>query len=105
MDTKTGGPAFPHEYKYGDGTAHREDGMSLRDYFAANCPHEEVEDRIPKTCGDLADIFVALGWVSMERRNRSVINCYTERHVQRLRALVRYEYADDMLTARGARHD
>jgi len=31
----TGGPAFPHEYKYGDGTAQRCDGMTLRDYFAA----------------------------------------------------------------------
>lgn len=29
-----GVPAFPHEYKYGDGTAHRNDGMTLRDYFA-----------------------------------------------------------------------
>ncbi len=35
MTTNTGGPAFPHEYKYGDGTAHRCDGMTLRDYFAA----------------------------------------------------------------------
>jgi hypothetical protein len=35
MKTITGGPAFPHEYKYGDGTAHRCDGMTLRDYFAA----------------------------------------------------------------------
>ena len=32
---KVNGPAFPHEYKYGDGTAHRCDGMTLRDYFAA----------------------------------------------------------------------
>jgi hypothetical protein len=31
----TGGPAFPHEYKYGDGTAQRFYGMSLRDFFAA----------------------------------------------------------------------
>jgi len=31
----TGGPAFPHEYKYGDGTANRCEGMTLRDYFAA----------------------------------------------------------------------
>jgi hypothetical protein len=31
----TGGPAFPYEYKYGDGTAQRCDGMTLRDYFAA----------------------------------------------------------------------
>ena len=35
MTTNTGGPAFPHEYKYGDGTAQRCDGMSLRDFFAA----------------------------------------------------------------------
>lgn len=34
-EIKNGGPAFPHEYKYVDGTAHRDDGMSLRDYFAA----------------------------------------------------------------------
>lgn len=30
-----GGPAFPVEFKYGDGTAERAFGMSLRDYFAA----------------------------------------------------------------------
>lgn len=35
MTTETGGPAFPHEYEYGDGTAQRCDGMTLRDYFAA----------------------------------------------------------------------
>jgi hypothetical protein len=31
----TGGPAFPYEFKYGDGTASRAEGMTLRDYFAA----------------------------------------------------------------------
>ena len=30
-----GGPAFPHEFKYGDGTVQRAIGMTLRDYFAA----------------------------------------------------------------------
>ena len=30
-----GGPVFPHEFKYGDGTAQRCEGMTLRDYFAA----------------------------------------------------------------------
>lgn len=34
-EIKDGGPAFPHEYKFGDGTADRSEGMSLRDYFAA----------------------------------------------------------------------
>lgn len=32
---ETGGPAFPHEYKYSDGTANRAEGMTLRDFFAA----------------------------------------------------------------------
>lgn len=34
-EIKDGGPAFPHEYKYGDGTAERAEGMTMRDYFAA----------------------------------------------------------------------
>ena len=29
-----GGPAFPHEFKCGDGTAQRCKGMTLRDAFA-----------------------------------------------------------------------
>lgn len=35
MSKDTGGPAFPYEFKYGDGTAKRAEGMTLRDYFAA----------------------------------------------------------------------
>lgn len=38
MSADNGGPAFPHEYKFGDGTAARADGMTLRDYFAAHAP-------------------------------------------------------------------
>ena len=29
-----GGPVFPHEFKYGDGTVQRCEGMTLRDAFA-----------------------------------------------------------------------
>lgn len=29
-----GGPVFPHEFKYSDGTAQRCVGMTLRDHFA-----------------------------------------------------------------------
>lgn len=35
MSKQDGGAAFPYECKYADGTAEREIGMSLRDYFAA----------------------------------------------------------------------
>ena len=46
-----GGPVFPHEFKYGDGTAQRCEGMTLRDYFAAKalqgiCAAPEHLDRI-----------------------------------------------------------
>jgi hypothetical protein len=61
----TGGPAFPHEYKYGDGTAQRCDGMTLRDYFAAkamlgilNDPHREINypyDAVASYAYSLAD--------------------------------------------------
>lgn len=32
---ETGGPAFPHEYKFGDGTGRWHDGMTLRQYAAS----------------------------------------------------------------------
>ena len=46
----TGGPAFPHEYKYGDGTAQRCDGMTLRDYFAAKAMQNQISN--PLKLGD-----------------------------------------------------
>lgn len=62
-----GGPAFPHEYKFGDGTADRAVGLSLRDYMAAKAlaavpmpqghMHDEkaVYDRIASHCYKMAD--------------------------------------------------
>ena len=40
-----GGPAFPHEFKYGDGTAQRCEGMTLRDYFAAKVMQSYLVDK------------------------------------------------------------
>ena len=55
MNTKdTGGPAFPHEFKYGDGTAGRAEGMTLRDYFAAKAMQMFVEDLDPIQAADMA---------------------------------------------------
>ncbi|AOI76083.1 hypothetical protein [Burkholderia sp. NRF60-BP8] len=46
-EIKDGGPAFPHEYKFGDGTADRAVGLTVRDYFAAKaiqgiCAHRDT---------------------------------------------------------------
>ena len=45
-----GGPVFPHEFKYGDGTAQRCEGMTLRDYFAAKAM--EVDYTLAKNFTD-----------------------------------------------------
>ena len=45
-----GGPVFPHEFKYGDGTAQRCEGMTLRDHFAAKAM--EVDYTLAKNFTD-----------------------------------------------------
>ena len=40
-----GGPVFPHEFKYGDGSAQRCEGMTLRDYFAAKAMQSYLLDK------------------------------------------------------------
>lgn len=43
--TNNGGPAFPHEFKYGDGSVQRCEGMTLRDYFAAKAMQSYLLDK------------------------------------------------------------
>jgi hypothetical protein len=71
MKTHTGGPAFPHEYKFGDGTAKRADGMTLRDYFAAKA---------------------AAAWISRSEWDASADDSFF--------ASMAYDIADAMLEAR-----
>lgn len=50
MTTKeTGGPVYPHEFKYGDGTAARADGVTMRDLFAATALHGFLASGVPQT--------------------------------------------------------
>ena len=44
-------PAFPFEFKYGDGTAMRTEGMTLRDYFAAKAMQALISAHANDTCG------------------------------------------------------
>lgn len=94
-----GGPAFPQQDLTQFSAAPSYEGMSLRDWFAAHCPHEEVEKRMPTTVGDVADKCVALGWIK-PYPNQEAYKAYTTRHRDQLRCWYRYEYADDMLKAR-----
>lgn len=45
MSKYTGGPAFPHEFRFGDGTANRADGMTLRDYFAVHASEQDIRNQ------------------------------------------------------------
>jgi len=69
--------------------------LERRDWFAALCPQEEIKARIPNTCGGTRDALVALGIVP---RDTDVLG-YKEKHVALLRAIVRYQYADEMIKA------
>jgi hypothetical protein len=80
MTTNTGGLAFPHEYKYGEGTAQRCDGMTLRDYFAAKamqgiyaCPDHVTEPDgsggpDPLTDSDIARLAYAMADAMLHAR-------------------------------------
>lgn len=57
MNTENGGPAFPHEYKFGDGTAERADGMTLRDYFAAKA----MQGLLAQSCGTAPTSSISFG--------------------------------------------
>ena len=43
-NTKTGGPAFPSNYLHTDGRTFHEEGMELRDYFAAKAMQGMLAD-------------------------------------------------------------
>jgi hypothetical protein len=83
-----GGPAFPHKYKYGDGTAGCADGMSLRDYNAIHAPQPDAQT------------------IEFESRCDRNLNPHNEPHKPAIRSQLeiicdlRYKYADAMLKAR-----
>lgn len=64
-NTNTGGPAFPSTYTHTDGRTFHEDGMDLRDYFAAKAMSAlvtcgvDVAYDIAKTAYIIADAMLA----------------------------------------------
>lgn len=61
MAIETGGPAFPHPYSFDDQSAnkeHAQDGMTLRDYFAAKALQAiigKLEGLRPQDCISAAE--------------------------------------------------
>ena len=92
MSKDTGGRAFP----CGDMRA-IDSGMMLRDYFAAHCAQEEIDMRLPGTVGDMAERLKREGIIGPWT---DIIRAYGPADVQKLRAILRYEYADAMIAER-----
>lgn len=82
---KDGGPAFPHVVLYDEKPVAHEQGMSLRDYFAAKAMHAELN-----TAGAFKEPAEALS-EEAERNGRSI-----EQQI----AVNAYSLADAMLERR-----
>ncbi len=86
-------PAFPTDVPYTDGDGnhytYQEDGMTLRDYFAAHAPREAI-NAISGTSIEDAAKFIG---VTVEEYNY-------RKHAHLVDAKARYIYADAMLMAR-----
>lgn len=70
MPNKDGGPAFPHEYKFSDGTANRDDGMTLRDWFAGMALQGYIAARIEVGEQTLTNLCYAKADAMIEERGR-----------------------------------
>lgn len=85
--SKDGGPAFPHPDYLHTGA----DGTSLRDWFAAHAPAQEIDNMVPNSISEAASY---IGITAKEYRAQ-------EHYVQAL-AKARYLWADQMLKTREA---
>lgn len=79
-----GGPAFPFVVPGGDGADIHEQGMSLRDHFAAAALQAIVSQKLLNPCGDfVADDGLLQHWQAAENASRTA-----------------YRFADAMLAER-----
>ena len=92
MAKSDGGSAFPRPLSqnlHNGETAWEQDGMSLRDYFVAHAPAKEIDDMVPSTTKECAEI---LGIASSDYK--------TSAHYAALLAILRYQWADAMIAER-----
>ena len=72
-------------------------GMTLRQYFANNCPDYWIEMTTPKTVGEMRDEMIARGIISPSAKHEEVCRSYNNKDEQKLYIALRYEYADAMI--------
>lgn len=75
--------------------------VNLRDYFASRATEADLEPFIPRCAGDIADLYVRLGWIKPFRPHGDVITASCDKAAGlKLRAWARFKFADQMLAAR-----
>lgn len=87
-EIKNGGPAFPRSSQGPMGDLDRDDGMTLRDWFAGQARHEDlaVPEKIEE-CSKLIGLTLGDIWIPRI-------------HFPRLISQLRYEHADAMIAER-----
>lgn len=74
------------------------DNVTKREFFAATCPESEINARMPETVGAMRDELIRRGMIPPNRKTGDVLRSYTEKDRQKLRCIIRFEYADEMLS-------
>lgn len=75
------------------------DLMTRRDFFAATCPESELKARTPATVGEMRDELIRREIIPSDRKQGDVMRSYRERDSQKLKCILRFEYADEMIAA------
>ena len=70
--------------------------IGARAMLAALCPKDELDEMMPQTVGKLSDELIRRNIIP--RRNSDRVQRYTDADRLRLRCLLRYEWADAMLS-------
>lgn len=70
-----------------------------RDALATGCTEDELERRLPLTVGEMRAELIRRGIIPVARKHGDVLRSYTDADTHKLRCLIRYEYADEMIAA------
>lgn len=74
--------------------------IDRRDFFAATCTERELEERMPKTIGAIRDELIARGIM----KSPPLDKFYEEKDCNKLRCILRFEYADEMIAVSNERN-
>lgn len=75
------------------------ENITRRDFFATTCLESELKARMPATVGEMRDELIRRKIIPSDRKHGDVMRSYTEKDSQKLKCILRFEYADEMISA------